>query len=224
MKLTYEEFKNALHKEKRNLLTEEIFNTIKQIDNDPDFDLRNELLTYTNVLMTGKYKVTDYARACKYVALKNAGFTNKNAYARVFPERVNRWIEEGKDRDFIDKRVNKYNNSKLVVEITKKALIPTKILNQDKVQKALNVLDDLMMNAKSEMVRFKSAEALVRELKIEDDNKLELDITVKKDESLVQLEEKLAEFSAMQLEAIKNKQVNVKQIAEMDIITVETEE
>ena len=74
------------------------------------------------------------------------------------------------------------------------------------------------------MVRMKAAETLLRELKIDDDNKLELDITVRKDESLDQLERKLAEFSELQLNAIKNKQSDPKQIAEMDIITVDTED
>ena len=222
--IEYKEFRKALPPEKRKLLTEDTFKVIQQLDNDPDLDLRDELISYTQVLQTGKFKITDYAKACKYIAYKNAGYSNKDAYQKTFPERIERWEKEGKPWDKIHRYINKYNTSTLVTEITKRVLIPTKILNQDKVQKSLNVLDELMMNAKSEMVRMKAAETLLRELKIDDDNKLELDITVKKDESLDQLEKKLAEFSTLQLNAIKNKQSDPKQIAEMDIITVDTED
>ena len=216
--IEYNEFKKALPHEKRNLLTEEVFKTIQRLDDDPELDLRDELITYTNVLQTGKFKITDYAKACKYIALKSSGMSNKDAYSKVFPERIDKWLREGKPWDKIHRYINKYNTSTLVTKITERALIPTKILNQDKVQQSLNVLSDLMLNAKSEMVKMKAAETILRELKIEEDNKIELDINIKKDESLDKLEKTLMEFSGKQLEAIQNKQIDPKQIAEMDII------
>ena len=221
--ITYEEFKKALPKEKRKLLTEDTFEIIKRLDDDPDLDLRNELISYTQVLAEGKYKLTDYAKACKYIAYKSMGLSNIDAFNKVFPERIKRWEENDKEPEKIHRYIHRYNKSPLVLNITKKTLLPIHLLNQDLVQRAINVQADLMMNAKSELVRQKAAETLIKELKLPEDNKIELDITMKKDKSLEQLEQTLAEFSAKQLEAIQNKQVNTKQIAEMDIITVEPE-
>ena len=221
--MTYEEFKKALPRSKRKLLTPETFEYITKLSDD-NVDLREELLSYTSILEQGRFKIRDYANACKYVALRNMGKTNYDAYIITFPDRYRRWLETGKSIDEQHQIVSRYNKSKLVVEILKKSLIPTKILNQDLVQKAINVQADLMLNAKSEMVRQKAAETLIRELKIDDDNKLELDITVKKDKSLEALEKTLTEVSQKQLELIKQGQITNKEVAEMNIITVDPEE
>ena len=223
-KLTYKEFRKSLPSNRRNMVNEEVFNTIKKIIDDPEIDISDELISYSGVLQEGRFKVTDYAKACKYVAFKNMGMSNIDAYDRAFPGKITKWLEDGKNIDRIHQYIHRYNNSKLVVEITKRVVIPTKILNQDKVQKAINVLSELMLDAKSEMVRMKSAEALIRELKIDDDNKLELDITVKKDESLEQLEQTLAKFAEVQYNAIKENKSTPKQIAEMAIIEANIEQ
>ena len=223
-KLSYKEFKRSLPANRRSMLNEEVFKTIEKIIDDPEIDISDELISYSSVLQEGRFKVTDYAKACKYVAFKNMGMSNIDAYDRAFPGKITKWLEAGKTIDRIHQYIHRYNNSKLVVEITKRVIIPTNILNQDKVQKAINVLSDLMLNAKSEMVKMKSAEALIRELKVDDDNKLELDITVKKDESLEQLEQTLAKFAEVQYNAIKENKSTPKQIAEMAILEAKIEE
>jgi len=223
-KLTYKEFRRALPSNKRSLVNEEVFKTIKKIIDDPEIDISDELISYAGVLQEGRFKVTDYAKACKYVAFKNMGMSNIDAYDRTFPGKITKWLEAGKTIDRIHQYIHRYNNSKLVVEITKRIIIPTNILNQDKVQKAINVLSDLMLNAKSEMVRMKSAETLIRELKVDEDNKLELDITIKKDESLEQLEQTLVKFAEVQYNAIKENKSTPKQIAEMNILDTTIEE
>ena len=222
--LTYKEFRKALPSNRRSMVNEEVFKTIKKIIDDPEIDISNEFISYASVLQEGRFKVTDYAKACKYVAFKNMGMSNIDAYDKSFPGKITKWLEDGKTIDRIHQYIHRYNNSKLVTEITKRVVIPTKIMNQDKVQKAINVLSELMMDAKSEMVRMKSAEALIRELKIDDDNKLELDITVKKDESLEQLEQTLAKFAEVQYNAIKENKSTPKQIAEMAILEAKIEE
>ena len=220
----YKEFKKNFPKEKRHLITPEVYETIKRMNDDPEFDLREEMITYSKVLAEGKYTVINYANACKYLAYKAMGFSNFDAYKRVFPDKVKKWLEEGVPYDHQHAYVGKYNKSPLVVKLTERSLIPHKILNQDKAQKGINVLEELALNAKSEMVRMKAAEALVRELKIDNDNKLELDITVKKDESLVQLEQSIAKLAEEQVKAIKENRADPKAIAEMQIIEAEVED
>ena len=221
--ISFKEFRKQIPKEKRHLLTEEIFEEIKKLEDD-SIDLRESLLTYTDVLTTGKFSILNYAKACKFVALLNMGKTAHDAYIIVFPERYKRWMEIKYPLKEQYAEVTGYKNRKLVTEIMKRTLIPTNVLNQDKLQSAINVLADLMMNAKSEMVRQKSAETLLKELKVEEkENKLELDINIKKDESLNQLEATLSKLAEQQVKAIESGAANPKQIAEMDIITVEVD-
>jgi hypothetical protein len=222
--VSYDELKKQLPKEKRHLLTEDIYNAIVDLHDD-SIDLRETLLTYTDVLNSGKYSVLNYAKACKFVAMLNMGKTAYDAYIILFPDRYETWMKRGVAPKDQYSEVTGYKNRKLVSEIMKRTLIPTNVLNQDKVQQAINVLADLMMSAKSEMVRQKSAETLLKELKVEEkENKLELDITVKKDESLQQLEETLNKLAEQQVNAIEDGKADPKYIAEMDIISVEPEE
>jgi len=222
--LDYKEFKRQLPKEKRHLLNEEVYEEILKLKDD-SIDLRENLLSYTDVLMTGKFSIINYAKACKFVALLNMGKTAYDAYIIVFPDRYRRWLEIAYPTKDQYAEVTGYKNRKLVTEVMKRTLIPTNVMNQDKVQQSINVLADLMINAKSEMVRMKSAESLLRELKVEEkENKLELDITVKKDESLNQLEATLNKLAGEQVKAIEDGKATHKQIAEMDIVTVEVED
>jgi hypothetical protein len=222
--VSYDELKKQLPKEKRHLLTEDVYTAIVDLHDD-SMDLRETLLTYTDVLNSGKYSLVNYAKACKFVAMLNMGKTAYDAYIILFPDRYETWMKRGVAPKDQYSEVTGYKNRKLVSEIMKRTLIPTNVLNQDKVQQAINVLADLMMSAKSEMVRQKSAETLLKELKVEEkENKLELDITVKKDESLQQLEETLNKLAEQQVNAIEDGKADPKYIAEMDIITVESEE
>jgi hypothetical protein len=219
----YEEFKKQLPKDKRHLLTEEIYNDIVKLHDD-SFDLREQLLTYTDVLNSGKYSLKNYAQAVKFVALLNMGKTAYDAYVTVFPERYKLWEERGTSDKDRYAEVTGYKYRKLVSEIIKRSMIPTYILNQDKLQQAVNVLADLMLNAKSEMVRQKSAEALLKELKPPEDSKISLDISVKKDESLVQLENKLNQLAELQVNAVKEGRLKPKEVVEMNIIDTEIED
>jgi hypothetical protein len=152
------------------------------------------------------------------------GHTNYDAYKIVFPDKYNRWLNEGVRLEDQHKYVNKWNKSKLVTEITKKAIIPTWITHQDYVHEAILVNVDLMRNARSEMVKQKAAIDLMNYLKQPEDNKMTLDVNINKSDSLVQLEETLNRFAEEQLKAIESKSVSAKEIAEMDIIEVEPDE
>ena len=215
--ISYDEFKQQLPIQKKHLLTEEIYEDILKLQDD-NIDLREQLLTYTDVLNTGQYSLKNYAKAVKFVSLLNMNKTAYDAYCIVFPERYKLWNDRGTSDKDRYAEVTGYKHRKLVSEIIKRSLIPTYILNQDKVQEAINTLARLCMESNSDMVKEKSAEALLRELKVQENNDISLNVNVKKDDSLVQLENKLNEFSAVQLQAIKDGRAEPKQIAEMKII------
>ena len=221
--ISYEELKQALPKQKRKLLTEPVYQELVKLE-DPNYDLREDILTYIKVLEEGKYRLLDYFKAVKYVALKSMGHTNYDAYKIIFPDKCNRWLNEGVRLEDQHKYVNKWNKGKLVTEITKKAIIPTWITHQDYVHEAILVNVDLMRNARSEMVKQKAAIDLMTYLKQPEDNKMTLDVNINKSDSLVQLEDTLNRFAEEQLKAIESKNVSAKEIAEMDIIEVEPDD
>jgi len=73
--------------------------TINSLSADPMLReaFRDNLISYTGVLQDGKYKVTDYINAVKYVSYKLLGASNSEAYQKTFPDRWQRLVDEGAD-------------------------------------------------------------------------------------------------------------------------------
>ncbi|EPF5975862.1 hypothetical protein LJQ78_002457 [Acinetobacter baumannii] len=114
-----------------------------------------------------------------------------------------------------------YNKSKLVNLIYEQTQIPTWVLNQDLFQKALNVQADLMLNAKSEMVRTNAANSLLNHLKPPQTQQVQLDLTVKESSAIDELRRSTMEYVAAQKQAIKAGAITAKDAAESRVIEAE---
>ena len=220
----YRIFKKQLPTNKKKQLTEELYEKLLTTVKDDKFDFTEDMITYAKVLENGRWNLEKYVNAVKYVSLKNMGFTNHDAYSIVFKDKVNRWLIEGVSIADQHKYISAYNKGDLIVAITERTLIPAHVMNQDKVQMAINELSNLVMTAKSEMVRMKAAEALIRELKLPENNKVELEVSMKPSKELEDLKNTMRQFASKQLEAINTGVVDAKGVAEMKIIEAEIEE
>ena len=98
--------------------------------------------------------------------------------------------------------ITAYNKSKLVNLIFAQAQIPTYILNAPLFQQAINVQAALMMNAKSEMVRFQAANSLLTHLKAPETTKVELDIGITHNTVIDDYEKAMSLMVAKQKELI----------------------
>jgi hypothetical protein len=139
---------------------------------------KENLLSFTNVLQQGKFKLTSYISAVKYVGFKIMGATNKEAYVKTFPDKYQQFLKEGVSEKDISSYITAYNKGKLVNLIFAQSQIPTHILNAPLFQQAINTQASLMLNAKSEMVRMQAANSLLIHLKPPEVVKMELDIGV----------------------------------------------
>jgi len=220
----YRIFKKQLPANKKKQLTEELYEKLIATVKDDKFDFTEQMITYANVLENGRWSLDKYVNAVKYVSLKNMGFTNHDAYSIVFKDKVNQWLLEGVSIADQHKYISAYNKGDLIVAITERTLIPVHVMNQDKVQMAVNELSNLVMTAKSEMVRMKAAEALIRELKLPENNKVELEVSVKPSKELEDLKNTMRQFASKQLEAISAGDIDAKDVAEMKIIEAKIEE
>lgn len=178
--LTEEQFKDALPANVKKLVNPEL---IKQINttlgSSEAMELYKEnLLSYANVLQHGRFKMTSYIHAVKYVSFKLLGSTNRDAYIKTFPDKYARFKAEGVAEKDIASYSTAYNKSKLVNLIYEQTLIPLHVLNAPVQQSAINVLVDLMLNANSEKVRSDSANSLLTHLKRPEVQKVELDLNV----------------------------------------------
>lgn len=218
--LTVEQFQMALPEKVKKSINQELIDQINRTLSDPDMfeNYRDNLLSYTKVMADGRFKVTDYVNAVKYVSHKLMGCTNIDAYTKTFPDKYQRFLAQGVAAKDIASYVTAYNKSKLVNLIFEQTLIPSHVLNQDLYQKALNVQADLMMNAKSEKVRCDAANSLLTQLKQPEIKKVELDIAVKESSAIEELKKTSLELARQQRLMMEAGVMNAQQVAHSKIL------
>lgn len=218
--LTLDQFKLALPDKVKKSINQELIDQINNTLSDPEMfeQYRDNLISYTKVMADGKFKVTQYIDAVRYVSFKLMGCTNIEAYTKTFPDKYQRFVQQGVSAKDIASYVTAYNKSKLVNLIFEQTLIPTHVLNQDLYQRALNVQADLMINAKSEKVRCDAANSLLTQLKAPEVKKVELDIGVKEDSSIAALRATTLELARQQRLMVESGAMNAQEIAHGKLI------
>jgi len=224
--LTPEQFKDALPAKVKKSVNAELINKINTTLADPEMyeAYRDNLISYTRVMNEGRFKLTNYIDAVKYVSHKLAGMTNIKAYSLTFPEKIKRFTAQAVEPKDIASYVTAYNKSKLVNLILEQSLVPTWVLNQDLFQKALNTQAELMTTANSEKVRSDAANSLLTHLKQPETKKIELDIGIKKDSSIAALRQSTMELVAQQRLAIEAGVSTAEEIAHSGILIEQAED
>lgn len=218
--LTVDQFRYALPDKVKKSINQELIDQINTTLADPDMyeAYRDNLLSYTKVMADGRFKVTDYVNAVKYVSHKLMGCTNIEAYSKTFPDKIQRFTNQGVAAKDIASYVTAYNKSKLVNLIFEQTLIPSYVLNQDMYQKALNVQAELMVSANSEKVRCDAANSLLTHLKMPETQKVELDLNVKEDSSIAALRATTLELARQQRLMLESGAMNAQEVAHSKLV------
>ena len=222
--LTKEQLSGAMpDKRFRKHITDEV---VAVINSEPNSELRrvfrDNTLTYSSVLSTGKYSLAAYVNAVKFVSLRLMGDKASTAYSKVFPDRYQNLIDKGASASYIASFADNYSKTGLITKIMVQTMVPTHILNAGVYQEAINVQAELMHTAKSELVRQKAAESLISNLTAPTAAKLEIDIGYSNDlvEDLRATTKALAQ---QQLKMILNGQASAKEVAYSEIIAKRVE-
>lgn len=218
--LTIDQFRQALPDKVKKSINQELIDQINTTLCDPELyeSYRDNLVSYTKVMADGKFKVSSYIDAVRYVSHKLMGCTNIDAYTKTFPDKYSRFVAQGVQAKDIASYVTAYNKSKLVNLIFEQTLIPSYVLNQDLYQKALNVQAELMTTANSEKVRCDAANSLLTHLKMPETQKVELDINVKEDSSIAALRATTMALAAQQRLMVESGAMNAQEIAHGKLI------
>ena len=213
--LTEEQFKAALPDKVKKSVNPELMDQINTTLADPELyeSYRDNLVSYTSVMADGRFKISNYIEAVKYVSHKLMGCTNIDAYVKTFPDKYARFLAQGVVAKDIASYVTAYNKSKLVNLIFEQTMIPHYVLNQDMYQKALNVQAELMTTANSEKVRCDAANSLLTHLKMPETQKVELDLKIKEDGSIAALRATTLELAKMQRLMVESGAMNAQEIA-----------
>lgn len=218
--LTEDQFVRALPRQLKKTVTPDLVAGINKLIAEPGMreNFRENLLSYTNVMKDGRFKIGNYIAAVKYVSHKLLGSSNIEAYSKTFPDRFQRLVNEKAADNVISSYATAFNKTKLVTLIMEQTMVPVHILNADLHQKAVNVQATLMISASSEKVRCDAANSLLTHLKPPETTKIEMDVNVKQDSSIDELRATTQQLAQKQREMIQKGQMSVKEVAESKIV------
>lgn len=203
---TIEELTNALPKcvKVSNKLLEDI-NNVYQGDEDTVNYIKENILTSATILTDGRYTMQNYLNAVKYVSFKMLGKTNMEAWIESFPERYAS-LKVNNKLDNIHAAVSAYNRTELVQKLLKQHTMTLRVLNRDKGQRALDVLETIMVTSRSDMARVSAAKTILEYTNDDaQNNALAVNINIK-DPYLDNLKAQLSELAKAQLSAINQGQ------------------
>ena len=222
--LTADAFRKVLPKSYKPGINLEVLKYVNDliIDHpDENEDLGRDLVTYTSVMQEGKFKISEYINAVRYVCFKLKGDSDIAAYTRVFPDRYQSMVNKGVDPRDISSMITSYKKGKLVNSIFAQTLVPTHVINHHIYQEAINTQAGLMRTARSEQVRMKAAECLIVNLKAPEVQQIELNVGIKNDPAIEELRETTRALAQQQRELLLSGSVNAREIAHSKILKEE---
>jgi len=222
----------SVGKKGRKLITDELVETVNRIT-DADGDMftdayRENFISYLSIMKDGEFSIKKYVMAVKYCSHKLLGESNIDSYMYTFPKRYNRLMDIHKARGMkvadirqriLPAYVKAYNRNKLVNKVMEQTLIPSKVLNAPYYQQALNVNVDLMMHAKSEMVRMQAADSVMRETKNDGDGIIKIDMSIKQNDAVADLMESLGVMATKAKGHIQSGNATLKELGAMKVKT-----
>lgn len=214
--LTRQQFEKVLPRNFKGTVSDQIIDDINAVIDDPGLreNFRDNLLGFSTVLKNShSWGIQNYVDACKFVSYRMLGDLNIDAYVKTFPDRYQRMLNENMLDKHIASVVSAYSKGELVIRITEQTLMPTWIVNAETYQKAINVLAELMIGARSEKVRADSAASILVHLKRPEAQRIELDVGMKESDAMNALMQKTKELAELQIKAIESGNMSVKDVA-----------
>ena len=209
--LTLATIQSQLTKTQKLTIDEGTIKEINKLANDPDYgpEFMQSYLEHLSVLADApRNNHVQYLNAMKFFSLIEAGNKLNDAYIKVFPERFAKREEgnpgksPGEVRQLLRGEASRYNSSKILAEIRRVATIPVHLVYRHLLHQAIETTATLMLTAKSEMVKQKAADTLIRELKPTEDAVLSIKVDDGSMSVIESLRQATQELAAKQHEAV----------------------
>ena len=217
--LTVAELKDVVPNQHRSKITADFVDTINNMVADPDTAevyLKN-IITYSNVLQEGRFKLNDYMNAVLFVSHKMLGLSSMAAYQRVFPAKCQAMVARNVSQKDMQSYASAFNGNKLVTLIYEQTLIPDHIMYASVRHKAIAAQANLLQSSNEHVVQ-KAADSLMNHLKAPESAKISIEMGAKDSGVLADLTSALNMLSKKQSDAITLGSHSVKEIAHSRII------
>lgn len=220
-KLDLQVLQSQLTKKQQNMLNQGTVDELNKLIDDPDYgeEFVDMYRDHLNILsQNSKYTSNGYMSAVKFFALIESGNNITNAYCKVFPERLKRRLDRGQSKDDIRGEASRFNTTALVNEIRKVAGIPINLIYRHLLHEAILEQAELMRTARSEMVRQKAGDTLIRELKPTEDQVISVKVEDGTKSAIQQLREAAEKLAIQEMQSAKAG-ISLKTIIEGKIVT-----
>lgn len=224
--LTLKEVQDSLPAGQKGNITQPMVDQLNALSKDPEEAryIRENFISFSQVLSEGRFKLGDYVRAVMYVSHKVMGKSNLDAYKSTFPDRYAQLVSDGREAKDIASYVAAYNKGKLVNLVYERAMIPTWVLNQDMFQAALNTQYGIMNDVnESGKTRVEAANSILTHLKKPESNKAELKVEIGMNDGMKALEQRLAEMAETQMKVIEGEAMTAQEVAALPLNVPEAE-
>lgn len=222
MALTTAEVKSALPAHLHTAVTPQFVDKLNNIAADPAYaeEIERNFVSYSKVLMEGKYKTEDYLNAVAYTTFKLLGHTNQEAFSLTFPDRIRRMTAAGYDNKKISSFVAAYHKGQLVSAILQQTIIPAFVLHQSKFHDAINTQHSIAMDDQAlNKDRVAAADSLIKALTPPQAKEINVNLGVQESSGMKELRETLLQLATEQRQHIADGG-DVKMIAESSLINV----
>jgi hypothetical protein len=224
MSLTIASLKAAAPAAVKKVITQDFVDKVNALPIDPNMReiFLDNIIGYTHVLTTGRFKLDSYIAAVKYVSFKTMGGTDINAFVKTFPAKYDDWVIQKITPKDISSYISAYTKSKLVTTLLQQMAIPVSLLNADKMQAAINTQFNIMQDegekGPSFKVRSDAANSLMTHLKVPETVSVEIDMGISTSKSVDELFASMRALSEKQYEMVQNKLMTPKDVAESGLL------
>lgn len=211
---------------KSGLITQEAVDIINSSMNDPEFQGESLLQTasiYESVLKGSRSSVPEYLNAvrfCAYMSTNDANYTE--AYKKVFAQRA--FVKERAKLPTdspkyaeLTSAASRYRRSKIVVDILTASQVPLDMIFTGYRYKAIGVLAEIMTEGRFDRDRVNAAKELLAATKGPENLKIELDVGVKEDSAIKQMNDQLSQMAARQAAMLESGVSSLEEFGSMKV-------
>lgn len=220
MALTQNEILAAVPAHLRTAITPQFVDKLNNMAADPLVaeEFERNFMTYSRVLLEGKYKTEDYLNAISYVTYKLLGNTNQDAFALTFPDRIRRMTAAGYDQKKISSYVAAYSKGQLVTAILQQTMVPVFVLHQSKYHEAIRVQHEIATDMTAlNKDRVAAADSLLKHLTPPAAKEININLGVQESSGMTELRGAMLEMARQQRQLAQDG-FSVKAIAEAPLI------
>ena len=220
---------------KKGTITQETADIINHTQNSPEFDghkMINNMVSLQGVMSKNSSSMVEFIDAIKFCAFLEADDNFIEAYKKTFSHRD--FVQARMEADTVSPQykelssaASRYRKSPIIVDILTQANVPLYLMFQGTTYEAVNVLATEMVEAPYAKDRISAAKAILEHVKPPENVKIELDVGIKENSAVQNLQDQLAQFASSTVIHLESGSANLKELGAMspaseeDIIDVE---